>query len=686
MKRFIGKLTQLLAEFISVRAEKNKWQRLYREAETQIAKWQSVYREAALQIETYQREKLSYGEFNPEALHHYKNLANLQARTINEIFTGYLPAKHLQDQPLVSIIMPVWNRAEMLAEAVRSVLAQTYQHWQLIIVDDGSTDNTAQICKEFLSDPRIEYHFQENAGVSTARNQGYSLSKGEFIAYLDSDNLWYPYTLSVVVSALVNDSACDGIYFAELWHDYANNNKEHVYFPEQLHYDDVIIHESSKDVRGIDINSFVHRRKLFEQVGGFDVSLTRLTDYEFTYRCWKQANIKSLPLLGTFYRYQYASNNATAKENFAYNFYQVRARHQQKIQRDPLRVLYLLDHYPQVTESYVYSEIEYMQRMGVHIEIWSEHKPVTPFATDIPIYRGTLAEAVAAARPDLVHGHWLAAYRFAHEIEMLGLSMTVRAHGFDFYPEHLQMLNESKSVYAIYAFPHFYQKYSGQVRKMKAMTSCFNPQRYFPGKNKNRKMVLRVAAGLPTKDLHLFFRIAQKCPEHQFVMVIARCRHADRPRFVDELIEYNLSLGNPVDLRINLMPEDVAPLMREAGIYLHTHSLPGEECWTPLGMSISISEAMATGAYVLGRRADEIQAYIGNAGDCYANEDEAAAFVNATLNWTDEEWHARKQRSLERAFTYFVDDRVLPAIYYDWLTMKFLAQRAGKSESLVSAA
>lgn len=90
----------------------------------------------------------------------------------------------------VSVIIPTYNRSKVVCDAIDSVLAQTYQDFELIIVDDGSTDDTKEKLKPYLIDERIRYEWQENAGVSAARNKGVTLSNGGMISFLDSDDLW----------------------------------------------------------------------------------------------------------------------------------------------------------------------------------------------------------------------------------------------------------------------------------------------------------------------------------------------------------------------------------------------------------------------------------------------------------------------------------------------------------------
>ena len=92
---------------------------------------------------------------------------------------------------LVSVIIATYNREKLIMEAINSVLAQTYQNFEIIIVDDGSTDNTRDLI-ESINDPRIKYIYQENAGCAAARNTGIDNANGEYIAILDSDDLWLP--------------------------------------------------------------------------------------------------------------------------------------------------------------------------------------------------------------------------------------------------------------------------------------------------------------------------------------------------------------------------------------------------------------------------------------------------------------------------------------------------------------
>lgn len=95
----------------------------------------------------------------------------------------------------VSVVIPTYNRAKYVVKAIDSVLAQTYTDYEVIIIDDGSTDNTCEVLKPYTD--RIQYIHQDNAGVSAARNTGIRAAKGKWIAFLDSDDEWLPKKLSI---------------------------------------------------------------------------------------------------------------------------------------------------------------------------------------------------------------------------------------------------------------------------------------------------------------------------------------------------------------------------------------------------------------------------------------------------------------------------------------------------------
>src|SRR5262245_24174957 len=104
--------------------------------------------------------------------------------------------------PLVTVVIPTWNRRDFVRETVKSVIAQTYPHWELIVVDDGSTDGTSEHLNA-LDEPRLRVLPAPHSGhLGQVRNRGAAAGSGELIAFLDSDDLWLPEKLALQVKAL----------------------------------------------------------------------------------------------------------------------------------------------------------------------------------------------------------------------------------------------------------------------------------------------------------------------------------------------------------------------------------------------------------------------------------------------------------------------------------------------------
>lgn len=111
---------------------------------------------------------------------------------------------------LVSVVMPAYNCQDYIARSIQSVIDQTYPHWELWIVDDISTDNTPEVVKSFLTDPRIHYEvLEEKGGAAAARSRALSLLKGDYVAFLDSDDLWLPEKLEKQL-AFMNEMTASG--------------------------------------------------------------------------------------------------------------------------------------------------------------------------------------------------------------------------------------------------------------------------------------------------------------------------------------------------------------------------------------------------------------------------------------------------------------------------------------------
>ncbi|MCW5892484.1 MAG: glycosyltransferase [bacterium] len=591
-----------------------------------------------------------------------RELAHRHGRSI-----GWLAERQVADAPppvpavgpLVSIVLPVWNRATRIDDAIASVVAQTWAQWELLVVDDGSTDDTRAVVAGWAArDARIRAFEQRHAGHAVARNRGLAASRGEVIAYLDSDNRWAPGYLAAVVAAFA-DAAVASVYCAQRVHDHASD-------------DDWIRAEpyDAEALRGgnfIDLNAYAHRRALYERLGGFDAGLRRLTDWDLVLRFARESPPRLLPVIGS--RYEAGlPDQVSATESYAQHVHLVQRKLEAPLAR-PLRVLWAVRGWPQLSEASVRVEIDCMRRFGVEAAVWREQPGAVCFMHDAPVFDGALPAALQAFAPHVVHAHglpWGLAQRAA--AAAAGVPLTVRGHGSDFDPALVDGLLAEAIVAGVYLVPHQARRFAGEPR-VRALAAAFDPTRNRPQGTKDPRLVVRCAAARRSEDLPAFLRIATRRPEQRFVLALARLPGV--PGVVEEIAALGRSLGDPVALRIDCGHDEVAALLAEAGVYLHTHGLD-----EPYGQPQSIAEAMASGCFVLARACPESQAYVGDAGRLWATEDQAVACLAETASWDEAGWAAARLRAVDRAYARHVDRLALRPLLDDWLRLADAMERA----------
>ncbi len=216
------------------------------------------------------------------------------------------------EAPLVSVVMPAFNRETVIAEAIASVLRQSYGRFELIVVDDGSTDGTVSAALPHAADPRVRVErCPERRGVSAARNRGIALAKGALIAYLDSDNTWLPDYLGAMVGAFLQSPEIEAAYSGQ----YICRSEE----PEPVavrfgSYNKSLLRNHNY----IDLNCFMHRSSALERAGGgFCETLTRLVDWELILRISRSCPMVSVPVLQSNYFHDRADNTITRTETLA---------------------------------------------------------------------------------------------------------------------------------------------------------------------------------------------------------------------------------------------------------------------------------------------------------------------------------------------------------------------------------
>lgn len=194
--------------------------------------------------------------------------------------------------PVVSVVIPTYNRANTILRSIQSVLRQTYQDFELIIVDDASTDNTEEMVKS-INDSRIKYiKHQKNRGGSAARNTGINEAIGNYIAFLDSDDEWLPEKLEKQIKVLNNLSSewggvyCGAIIIKNNGVKIKKADKQGDLYDEFLNYNVHIFGGST----------LTARKSALDRVGLFDETFSRHQDFEFLLRFLKVSKIAAVTL------------------------------------------------------------------------------------------------------------------------------------------------------------------------------------------------------------------------------------------------------------------------------------------------------------------------------------------------------------------------------------------------------
>ncbi len=184
--------------------------------------------------------------------------------------------------PLVSIVLPTYNRAGYLTRSIKSVLTQTINSWELIIIDDGSNDNSFEIIKNnFLPEERIKYHKQSHKGISESLNNGIRFSKGKFITFLGSDDKYLPQHLELRVEFLKKNPKTDLIHggLKIVGNPYVPDKND---LTKTIHLENCAVG-----------GTFFGKKEVFEKLGGFK-NIPYSEDSEFLERASKHFNISKV--------------------------------------------------------------------------------------------------------------------------------------------------------------------------------------------------------------------------------------------------------------------------------------------------------------------------------------------------------------------------------------------------------
>lgn len=190
----------------------------------------------------------------------------------------------MENQNKISVIIPTYNREKLIERAIKSVQAQTYKNIEIIVIDDGSTDNTEEVIKG-IGDKSIKYIKQDNAGACVARNRGIEEATGSLIAFLDSDDEWFSQKLEIQLNHLLSEKKEISVCNYSVEKEGISNiaiPKEH---PDYFTIDELLDHNY------ITTGSILITRQFLNKIGYFDEKMPRYQDWEIVLRMARETDI-----------------------------------------------------------------------------------------------------------------------------------------------------------------------------------------------------------------------------------------------------------------------------------------------------------------------------------------------------------------------------------------------------------
>ena len=245
-------------------------------------------------------------------------------RTTRKDLRDRYAANDVAGNQLVSIIMPTYNRAGLITTAIKSVVEQTHKNWELLIVDDGSDDETAMVVSNFTGDERIKYIKKEHGGVCRARNAGLNLAQGERVAFLDSDNSWDSEFLALLLAA-IETNTIDIVYCGL---KLRQKGWTVGYRGEEFNYAECL------KSNYVDMNALMFKRSVIGD-SRFDESIRRLNDWDFLLLVALSRNVEYVPFVGVSYSFHERADQISDSEPGIYKKI-VHERHKNQRENEPL--------------------------------------------------------------------------------------------------------------------------------------------------------------------------------------------------------------------------------------------------------------------------------------------------------------------------------------------------------------
>lgn len=509
----------------------------------------------------------------------------------------------------ITVVMPTRNRAAYLRQAIASVLAQRHQAFELVVIDDGSEDETPEVLAA-IEDTRVRTIRTPGVGESAARNLGLDAVTTPLVTFLDDDNLMDAGWLHAVAWTFQRWPDTQLLYGARLIEDAPARNSEPSGALPNLDWE-------SFDRRRLEQGNYIDMNTIAMRAGlegcRFDESLRSSIDWQLMLDLSARHRPFELPAIACRYR-TYAPNRiCDVPERLEHNR-RVRARvHRTR----PLRVLSHNAMFPLLSETYIYEEMLALQHNGAEIAFNSVQVPEAPMAVEQPVYQ-VLYEAVQATDPDVLVVYW--ATHGAGELtnlERIGRPFALRVHSFDFDPETIARVQEHPLCVGVWAYPHHVPAIPGAHE----LVPLFTTHASMRPTDAPRDLALSLSAGLPKRNWSLLLDAMDRITELERGIVLSRSNgFEDVP---DEVVKLAAQLEDPPFVRVNLARAEVFDLLARTSVLLYTLD-DGER----IGMPMSIIEALRAGCCILHPDRPELRHVAGPGFRGYQDLDDLLAQVH----------------------------------------------------------
>ena len=361
----------------------------------------------------------------------------------------------VEERPTVSVIIPVWNREKFICRAIQSVLAQSYMPHEIIVIDDGSNDSSRDVVRgRFAAEINsgiVRLIEKAHTGVSDTRNAGLKIATGDLIAYLDSDNTWRSDYLLVMAALFSSAREVAAAYAAYHFHN-IDSGVDYLY--------SVPCDRKELLTRNfIDLNTFMHRRYVYLQNGGFDAALTRLGDWDFIISVTRRYSPVFVPYVGAdYYLDRVEIGNITHTVDLGANMKRVLRKHAAERIRHgivPIKLAYVLWDWPALSQTFVLEELRWLVRNGQDVIVYFRIEPDRAAEPDFEIDSHRVRDATHLAKLLVRDGRTLCHTHFAapaaHALtwpasKATGIPFTLFAHAVDIFHDHHRNRNRIAEV------------------------------------------------------------------------------------------------------------------------------------------------------------------------------------------------------------------------------------------------